>query len=162
MALITGKHTKPELMVRRLLSSAGFRYRLHAQDLPGRPDIVFRKARKAIFVHGCFWHGHDNCKVAHLPKSRTAFWAEKFAKNRARDTRNQTELRTLGWRCLTVWECELRNPDAVENRLRRFVGDAVARLPSGGTSKSSKARTRRSMGKGLAGQTNHRQNTRNI
>src|SRR5262249_47403613 len=97
----------PELVLRRELHARGLRYRLHAKDLPGKPDIVFRKQKVAVFVHGCFWHRHEGCKVANIPKSNTAFWKEKFDRNVARDQANREKLEHLGWTVNVVWECEL-------------------------------------------------------
>lgn len=121
MAKIRGKDTKPEMLVRRTLWAAGYRYRVHAKDLPGRPDIAFRSRRKAVFVHGCFWHGHPGCPVAHLPKTRPEYWAEKFAKNAARDCANIEALGRLGYAVEVVWECEATSPQLAE-RLAEFLG----------------------------------------
>jgi len=109
MARIKGKDTKPELQVRRALHAAGLRFRLHANDVPGRPDIVFRRKKIAVFVHGCFWHRHPDpeCKLTRTPKSRLEFWATKFNANVARDLRNVQDLQILGWQVEIVWECEL-------------------------------------------------------
>ena len=107
MARIKGKDTRPELTVRRTLHAAGFRYRLHAKNLPGRPDIVLRSRKTLVFVNGCFWHGHD-CHGTRLPKSNRRFWNAKIKANMARDERNLAECRRLGWRVLVVWECALR------------------------------------------------------
>jgi DNA mismatch endonuclease (patch repair protein) len=107
MARIKGKGTCPELTVRRILHAAGFRYRLHAKDLPGRPDIVLRPWRTLVFVNGCFWHGHD-CHGTRLPKSNRRFWYAKIEANMDRDARNLAECRRLGWRVLVVWECALQ------------------------------------------------------
>jgi len=107
MKRVRQKDTAPELLVRRFLHAAGLRYRLHRTDLPGKPDVVFPKLRTVVFVHGCFWHGHANCRRAALPKTRREFWREKMKYNAGRDERHQQELNTLGWRVLTVWECEL-------------------------------------------------------
>src|SRR5689334_17982921 len=107
MAAVRGKNTKPELIVRRLLHALGYRYRLHAKDLPGRPDIVFRKRRCVIFVDGCFWHQHSNCPVSHMPASRPEFWQRKLEGNKLRDRRIRKELSLTGWNVLTLWECEL-------------------------------------------------------
>ena len=107
MSRIKGKDTRPELTVRRILHAAGFRYRLHAKDLPGRPDIVLRSRKTLVFVNGCFWHGHD-CHGTRLPKSNRRFWNAKIKANMARDARNLAECRRLGWRVLVVWECALR------------------------------------------------------
>jgi DNA mismatch endonuclease (patch repair protein) len=123
MSAIAGRDTKPELVVRRLLWRLGYRYRLQARDLPGRPDIVFRGRKKAILVHGCFWHRHPDpsCKLARLPKSRLDFWEPKLEGNRKRDEANLRSLRALGWHVLLVWECELRDREQLGNRLRAFV-----------------------------------------
>ncbi|MDR5744443.1 DNA mismatch endonuclease Vsr [Caballeronia sp. LZ029] len=109
MAGIRGKHTKPELLVRRALFAAGFRFRLHRKDLPGAPDIVLPKWKVAIFVHGCFWHQHPNCKLAKVPASRPEFWMKKLAGNIERDRRASAELNASGWRVLTIWECATRD-----------------------------------------------------
>lgn len=127
MGRVRGRDTKPELVVRRVLHAMGYRYRLQARDLPGRPDIVFRRRRKAIFVHGCFWHRHPDpaCKLARLPKSRLDFWAPKLEGNRARDIANVERLEAMGWEVLLVWECALRDRERLGNMLRRFIeGDA--------------------------------------
>ena len=123
MSRIRGRNTSPEAVVRRLLSSLGYRYRLHVGRLPGRPDVVFASRRKVVFVHGCFWHRHGNsrCRLARLPKSRLEFWMPKLEANRERDRRNLAELRRQGWKVLVVWECQLRSADAVSRRLRRFL-----------------------------------------
>ncbi len=107
MSRISGKDTKPELILRKALHRLGFRYRLHDQTLPGRPDLVFKRFRAVIFVNGCFWHGHD-CRHFNWPKSNAEFWHEKISKNRERDSRNVRLLRDLGWRVFTLWECAVR------------------------------------------------------
>ena len=107
MSGIRGRNTRPELAVRRYLHSQGFRYRLHARDLPGRPDIVLPKYRTVVFVHGCFWHRHRGCRYAYTPKSRQEFWVPKLDGNSARDARDQLRLRELGWLVDVVWECEV-------------------------------------------------------
>ena len=112
MAGIRGKNTKPELLLRSELHRLGFRFRLHRQDLPGRPDLVFPKRGAAIFVHGCFWHGHD-CHLFRLPKSRTEFWKEKIAGNVARDQRQIAALKEAGWRVGIVWECAMERAHRV-------------------------------------------------
>lgn len=106
MAAIRGRHTKPELIVRRYLHGRGLRYRLHG-PLPGRPDLVFRRLRTVVFVHGCFWHRHPGCRFAVLPRSNVAFWRAKLSGNRKRDLRNARRLRRDGWRVLIIWECDL-------------------------------------------------------
>ena len=117
MAGIRGRDTAPELAVRRLAHNMGMRFRLHRKDLPGRPDLVFPKHRLAVFVHGCFWHQHGGCQYAHIPKSRTAYWKEKFARNVARDRRNEDALQALGWRVLVIWECEVGDREKVKAKL---------------------------------------------
>lgn len=108
MASIRGKNTGPEIMVRKFLFSRGFRYRLNHPRLPGHPDIVMRKYRTCIFVNGCFWHGHDNSRYFVLPKTNTEFWKAKIERNRARDIEEQRKLASMGWHCITVWECQLK------------------------------------------------------
>jgi DNA mismatch endonuclease (patch repair protein) len=122
MARIPSKNSTPEVLVRSIIHRMGFRFRLHCDDLPGTPDIVFRRLRKAVFVNGCFWHGHARCAKAALPKSNVAFWFDKIERNRQRDRRTIAALRRKGWQVLVVWQCSLRNRAAVENRLRRFLG----------------------------------------
>lgn len=121
MARVKQKNTKPELIVRRLLHSQGFRYRLHRRDLPGTPDLVFINKKKAIFVHGCFWHRHEGCSRCTTPKTRTPFWLEKFRANVERDRRKLAELSALGWSPLVIWECETTNPEHLVDRLTRFL-----------------------------------------
>lgn len=111
MSKIKGKNTKPEIMVRSALQQEGYRFRLHRKDLPGKPDIVLPKHRAAIFVNGCFWHGHD-CSLFKWPKTREAFWKEKITKNTQRDRRNYAELAELGWKVCVVWECSIRGKSA--------------------------------------------------
>ena len=113
MAGIRGKETRPELALRRSLHALGFRYRLHARDLPGRPDLVLPKFEAVIFVHGCFWHRHSGCRYASMPSTRSEFWSAKFAANLARDTLVRRELQEAGWRVAVVWECALRTEQAV-------------------------------------------------
>ena len=114
MSAIKEKNTKPELTVRKFCHSRGLRYRLHRKNLPGTPDLVFPKYNCVVFVNGCFWHQHENCKIANKPRSNTAFWDEKFKKNLERDIRNQQLLKDLGWDPIVIWECEIldinRNP----------------------------------------------------
>ena len=108
MAAIHGKDTKPEMVVRRWLWSRGFRYRLNQPRLPGKPDIVMRKYRTCIFVNGCFWHGHEGCRYYNVPKTNTEFWVNKVRRNKKRDVKVKHELLSMGWHCITVWECELK------------------------------------------------------
>lgn len=110
MSMIRGRDTRPELLIRRGLHARGYRYRLHDKGLPGRPDMVFSKRRAVLFVHGCFWHGHD-CPLFRMPATRTDFWATKIATNRSRDAKVRSALSGAGWRVLTVWECSLRGVD---------------------------------------------------
>lgn len=110
MSHIRSKNTKPEQLVRQALWHKGLRYKLHVKDLPGKPDIVLPKYKTAIFVNGCFWHGHKGCKDFVIPKSNTAFWLEKIGKNKNRDEQNITALISAGWKVITIWECELKKP----------------------------------------------------
>ena len=109
MSRVKGKDTVPEIRVRRALWAMGLRYRLHAKELPGQPDVVFRGSKLAIFVHGCFWHRHPNCPHARMPKSRVEFWTAKLGRNAERDIENELALRRSGWDVLTVWECQVRD-----------------------------------------------------
>ena len=117
MSRVKGKNTKPELMVRSQLHRAGFRFRLHRKDLPGKPDIVLPRLKTVIFVHGCFWHQHPGCRRATLPKQNAEFWKKKMAGNVARDEARQKELRALGWRVEVLWQCRLETdlPQLIEN-----------------------------------------------
>lgn len=123
MALIRSKDTKPEMVVRRLVHSLRYRYRLHDRTLPGRPDLVFKSRRKVIFIHGCFWHRHgDTCPLTRMPKSRLEFWKPKLEDNVRRDREKQAALRALGWQHLIIWECELKDLDGLARRVREFLG----------------------------------------
>jgi DNA mismatch endonuclease (patch repair protein) len=122
MSRIKGKNTKPELIVRRFLHRLGYRYTLHRKELPGTPDLVFPARRKVILVHGCFWHHHNACKDGRVPKSRVDYWSLKLRRNVERDRGSVRRLRRLGWRVLTVWECETDNLDLLSMRLLRFLG----------------------------------------
>lgn len=121
MAAIRGKDTTPELKVRRLLHSMGYRFRLHQKDLPGKPDIVLSKYRLCIFVHGCFWHQHQDCKRATIPETRKKFWLEKFRKNKKRDELSVVVLEKLGWQVCTIWECETKNTDTLANTIQALL-----------------------------------------
>ncbi|MDP2983998.1 MAG: DNA mismatch endonuclease Vsr [Candidatus Latescibacter sp.] len=123
MSRVPSKDTTPEFIVRRLVHAMGYRYRLHRSDLPGKPDIVLPRHKKIIFVHGCFWHRHKACRKASVPKSRTAFWLDKFEKNVKRDTRNIGILKKQGWKILVVWQCQTTDRDKLEQRLRRFLDE---------------------------------------
>lgn len=124
MSLIRPKNTKPEIAVQKILRTLRLKYRRHTKKLPGCPDFILLDHKAAIFVHGCYWHRHGakSCKLARLPKSRLDFWLPKLEANRLRDLRNQKSLRTLGWRIVVVWECELRHKERIENRLIRLTG----------------------------------------
>lgn len=117
MGAVPSRHSSAELAVSKLLTGLGLRYRLHRADLPGSPDVVFPGRRTALFVHGCFWHGHDCRRGARQPKANADYWLGKIARNRARDQRVQGELAVMGWRSLVVWECELKDPVALRARL---------------------------------------------
>ncbi len=121
MASIRAKNTRPEITVRRLLHSLGYRYRLHRRDLPGTPDICFPGRKKVIFVHGCFWHRHEGCRRTTTPKTRTSFWENKFTANMVRDRRNMSGLAEIGWEAIVVWECETADLEALASRLVRFL-----------------------------------------
>ncbi len=121
MRAVKGRDTTPELLVRRLLRPFAPGYRLYRRDLPGAPDLAFLGRKKAIFVHGCFWHGHDCKRGARMPKANNAYWRQKIAKNRARDEKHVAEYQAMGWKVLTVWECETRDETALAERLRTFV-----------------------------------------
>lgn len=129
MSGIRGKNTKPELLVRRLLFNAGYRFRLHRNDLPGTPDIVMAGRRVAIFIHGCFWHRHHNCSLARLPKSNAEFWKTKLSGNERRDQAKYRELANLGWRVLVIWECAIRR----QNDIARLEASITRWIDSGGS-----------------------------
>lgn len=122
MSRVRGKDTKPEMVVRRIAHALGYRFRLHRKDLPGRPDLTFPRLRKVVFVHGCFWHRHG-CRKTTTPKSNVDFWLEKFRRNVERDAQAVEALRATGWNELVIWECETRDPDALAERLERFLRD---------------------------------------
>lgn len=121
MRAVKSEDTAPELIVRRLVYALGYRFRLHKRDLPGKPDLVFIGRRKIIFVHGCFWHGHDCPRGARAPKTNTEYWHSKITRNRERDAEHIARLAALGWRTLIVWECELSDQTALVHRLRTFL-----------------------------------------
>ena len=118
MSAIKSKNTKPEIKVRKLLHSMGYRFRLHSKDLPGSPDIVLPKYKTVIFVHGCFWHRHENCKYASNPKTRKEFWNKKFTENKKRDSEIQEKIKNLDWRSVVIWECETKN---IENLREKII-----------------------------------------
>ncbi len=122
MRRIKSKNMKPEMLVRSLVHRLGFRFRLHKRELPGKPDLVFASQKKVIFVHGCFWHGHEiGCPDARLPKSNQDYWLPKLKRNRERDTQNEAALNGIGWKVLTVWECELKDSPSLRRRLQIFL-----------------------------------------
>lgn len=123
MARIRGKNTGPEVAVRRLLHSMGYRFRLHRRDLPGSPDLVLPRFKLAIFVHGCFWHRHPKCRLASTPTTNSAFWLEKFRANRKRDQRNERQLAAAGWRVVVVWQCQLAHVEKLKARLRQIIDE---------------------------------------
>jgi len=125
MSRVRGRDTKPELRVRRLLHRVGYRFRLHSRDLPGKPDIYLPKHKLAIFVHGCFWHGHEGCKRSKLPDTRREFWATKIEANRRRDAAVVAELAKRGITPVTLWECELRDDDWIIERIDEVSGREI-------------------------------------
>ncbi|VVE01324.1 very short patch repair endonuclease [Pandoraea nosoerga] len=120
MQQVKGKNTRPEMIVRSLLHRLGYRFRLHRKDLPGTPDVVFPSRRVALFVHGCFWHGHG-CRIGQLPKSRLDYWQPKIATNRDRDARKEAALEATGWRVAVVWQCELTDLEGLATRLKDLL-----------------------------------------
>ena len=120
MSRIRGKDTKPEMLVRKFLHKNGFRYRLHVKNLPGKPDIVLTKFKTVIFVHGCYWHGHEGCKYYVIPKTRTEWWIEKITRNKTIDVQSTISLQHAGWKVIEIWECELKR-DTLQERLLSLV-----------------------------------------
>lgn len=125
MASVSGKNTRPEIVVRRIVHRLGYRFRLHVKDLPGNPDIVLPRHRKVIFVHGCFWHGHRGCRKAARPATNVEFWNKKLDGNVNRDRRFRRKLGTLGWKTMVIWECQTKNLERLEGRLTRFLQEPV-------------------------------------
>jgi len=121
MSRIGGKNTKPELLVRSILHKMGYRFRLHRNDLPGKPDITLPKYKKVIFVHGCFWHGHADCSRSKRPTTNIKFWRDKLDKNIERDKTLENDLKALGWKVLVVWSCEVKDPVRLKNKLLSFL-----------------------------------------
>lgn len=120
MSQIRGKDTKPELLVRKLLFAKGFRYRLHVKNLPGKPDMVFAKYKAVLFIHGCFWHGHKECKYYVVPKTRTDWWVNKICTNITNDQKNVSRLHDDGWKVIVVWECELKK-ELLEKTIDKLI-----------------------------------------
>ncbi|HVK54450.1 MAG TPA: very short patch repair endonuclease [Burkholderiales bacterium] len=122
MRAVKGRDTAPEMLVRRLTFSMGYRYRLYQKDLPGKPDLAFPGRRKVVFIHGCFWHGHDCARGARPPKQNAEYWSNKIARNKARDVVHLAKLQTLGWESLVIWECELKDQERLRDLLSTFLG----------------------------------------
>lgn len=139
MSRIRGSDTSPERAVRAFLHGLGFRFRLRPVRLPGRPDVVLTRHRVAVFVHGCFWHRHARCRFAYTPKSNVAFWTAKFEENVARDRRVRAQLRKLGWKCVTVWECQANNSEALTRAMKPTFA-LTAKPPTGRMPKTFPAR----------------------
>ena len=129
MAAVHSKDTGPELLVRRFLWSKGMRYRLHAANVPGTPDIAVRRHRLAIFVHGCFWHGHEGCQRGRLPKSRLEYWGAKIEANKRRDAATTEQLNQEGWRWIVIWECQLRTQQAAATVLPQLWSEIHSICP---------------------------------
>lgn len=121
MRAVKGRNTKPEMIVRRMVHAMGKRYRLHRDDLPGKPDLTFPRLRKIIFVNGCFWHGHDCKRGARQPKENAEYWVTKISRNKERDIRSQEALRSMGWDVLVIWECQIKDREALCERLKVFL-----------------------------------------
>ena len=121
MSRVKQRHTKPELIVRSLLHRLGYRFRLHRKNLPGSPDIVLPKFRTSIFVHGCFWHQHDNCRKSRRPSSNQEYWNAKLNENVLRDKRKTKELSKLDWRVITIWQCEIRDLETLSKKLLKIL-----------------------------------------
>ncbi len=138
MRRIRARDTKPEMYIRRLIHRLGFRYRLHVKTLPGCPDLVFRRMSAVVFVHGCFWHQHEECRSNRVPLSNRTYWEKKLAQNTARDAASLEALRRLGWRVLVVWECDIKEPDQLVGKLRDFLEENA----SSPNEKHSKGSTR--------------------
>ncbi|HLY23518.1 MAG TPA: DNA mismatch endonuclease Vsr [bacterium] len=133
MRAIKSKNMVPEMEVRSLVHRMGYRYRLHAKELPGKPDLVFPRLRKIIFVHGCFWHKHkaSTCRIARIPKSNVAYWLPKLERNRLRDNKACSVLRRHGWEVLIVWECQINRHQGLANRVERFLKSSTRRARNG-------------------------------
>jgi DNA mismatch endonuclease (patch repair protein) len=143
MAQVRSKDTKPEMAARRLTHALGYRYRLHGGKLPGKPDLVFAGRKKVIFVHGCYWHGHQGCPNYRVPKSGRDYWVAKLEGNIARDRAHQEKLREMGWESLVIWECELKKePEKVAEKIQAFLGPARANSAKKKTPASEEASTR--------------------
>lgn len=132
MAAIKGKDTKPEIIVRKYLFSRGLRYRIHNRKLPGSPDIVLKKYKTVVFVDGCFWHGHEDCKYFRIPKSNVYFWKHKIAMNMSRDYANNVDLELAGWKVIRIWECEIKTKAKREETLRKLYTRITGKIEEAG------------------------------
>jgi DNA mismatch endonuclease, patch repair protein len=121
MGRVRSKNTKPEIVIRRFVHGHGYRFRLHRKNLPGSPDLVFPSLKKAIFVHGCFWHRHEGCKMTTTPNTQKSFWHKKFNSNTQRDKKNISDLKEMGWSVFIVWECEAKNMPALGNKILTYL-----------------------------------------
>lgn len=121
MSKVTAKDTRPEVKVRKFLFSKGFRYRKNDKRFPGKPDIILPKYKTAIFVHGCFWHHHDNCRAAALPQTNCEFWKDKMETNVKRDRKNQKDLKELGWKIIIIWQCQIKNRELFEKTMKKVI-----------------------------------------
>ena len=131
MSKIPSKNTKPEIILRKALFAKGFRYRINYKKLPGKPDIVFPKYKIVIFVHGCFWHGHDiGCIDSHIPKTNTDYWVKKIAKNKERDKNNAIQILSMGWKILTVWDCEIQQRDNLKLLIEKIANTILESVAS--------------------------------
>ncbi len=126
MSKVSGKETKPEIFIRKFLFAQGFRYRKNDKRFPGKPDIVLPKYKTVIFVHGCFWHGHQNCRKSALPQTNYEFWKNKIQGNTERDKSNQKQLKKLGWKIIVVWQCRIKNRELFEKTMKRVVQKIIA------------------------------------
>ncbi len=128
MSRIRSKDTKPEMLVRRFLFSHGFRYKLHDKSLPGKPDLVLPKYKTIIFIHGCFWHGHESCRYFVVPKTRTEWWLNKISTNKRKDTASEKLLTSAGWKIINIWECEIKNAKHFQERGLNLLKELKARF----------------------------------
>lgn len=126
MARIRSKNTRPEIAVRRLLYALGYRFRINRKDLPGKPDVVIPRLKLAIFVHGCFWHQHQHCRLASMPKTRREYWLPKLANNVVRDSERSEQLREMGWTVAVIWECTTRNPEQLQEAVEQLVNNGCS------------------------------------
>ncbi len=132
MAKVKSGNTRPELVIRSMIHRMGYRFRLHRRDLPGSPDIVLPKLRKVIFVHGCFWHGHEGCPRSARPVQNAVFWDKKLSRNIQRDNANLSKLEELGWTCLIIWTCEMKDRERVSRRLKEFLSSGLDSISAQG------------------------------